>query len=81
MANAIDTRFNMIWDYVLLESYLFLVVEHFETDFRMQALCVNTAWHNSYFLHFIARNSRRHSAYLVHDHHWIEAWRQIHETY
>ena len=81
MANAIDTRFNMIWDYVLLESYLFLVVEHFETGLKMQALCVNTAWHNSYFFHFIAGNSRRHSAYLVQNHHWIGAWRLIYEMY
>ena len=81
MSNAIDTHFNMIRGYVLLESYLFLVVEHFETKFRMQALCVNSAWHNSYFLHFIAGNSRRHSAYLFQNHHWIEAWRQIYEKY
>ena len=81
MANAIDTRFNTIWDYVLLESYPFLVVENFETDLRMQALCVNTAWHNSYFLHFIAGNSRRHAAYLVQDHHWIDAWRRIYEIH
>ena len=42
------------------------------------ALCVKTAWHNSYFLHFTASILRKFVPLVVPDRHWFDARQWIH---
>ncbi len=52
LANSLDRRFNEIWPYHVTERYPFLLLDEFESDPLLLGACVNSAWTNSYFLHF-----------------------------
>ncbi len=52
LANGLDRRFNEIWPYHVTERYPFLLLEEFSANPMLLGLCVNTAWTNSYYLHF-----------------------------
>ena len=59
MVNPLDIRFNKLWDEAYFEAYPFFKVENFRADQRMAALCVNMAFQNAYFLHFLAGDTRK----------------------
>lgn len=77
MVRPIDTRFNKLWDDSFFESYPFLQVVNFRDDRRLSALCVTTAYHNAYFLHFLGGNTRNFVGLVMTEHYWEEAWRNI----
>ncbi|MCR9254765.1 MAG: hypothetical protein NXI16_01570 [Alphaproteobacteria bacterium] len=64
-ATPIDPRFNRVWTETWLEHYPFLFAEENRKDQMLIALCVNAAYHNCYFLHFIADGRSRTDAALV----------------
>ena len=74
LVNPIDSRFNKIWDTTMVETYPFLAVSSFAQDKKMSALCVNTAFHNCYFLHFISGPSRAFVGLVVKTHNWTDSW-------
>jgi hypothetical protein len=58
----IDRRFNTIWPHEVMEHYPFIQAFHDNEEMartkvpdyeEVIRLCVNTAWHNSFFLHLI----------------------------
>ncbi len=81
LVNPIDSRFNKIWDTVMIESYPFLSMPALTADTRMSALCVNTAYHNSYFLHFLSGPSRAFVGLVVKDLNWIDSWKAIYHHF
>ncbi len=81
LVNPIDSRFNKIWDTTMVESYPFLSVSGFAQDKRMSALCVNTAYHNAYFLHFIGGPSRAFVGLVAKHHCWTESWQVIQQYF
>lgn len=58
LAKPIDERFNVSWNNEIVEHYPFLLARANYYDQRLLRLCVNAAWHNSYFLHFIGTEAR-----------------------
>lgn len=64
LAAPIDDRFNVTWNGEITEHYPFLLARNNFNDTHLVALCVNAAWHNSFFMHFIGSEGR-HSAPLV----------------
>ena len=81
MVNPIDSRFNKIWDTVLIEAYPFLLVPAFAQDKRMSAFCVNAAYHNAFFLHFISGQSRGFVGLVAKHYHWSDAWAAIQQYF
>lgn len=65
LCNPLDPRFNRPWTEELSESYPFLFQEQNHANQALVAYCVNAAWHNSYFLHFLADGYSRTDASLV----------------
>jgi len=61
----IDPRFNRVWTETWIEHYPFLFSDENRKDQMLIALCVNAAFHNCYFLHFIADGRSRTDAALV----------------
>ncbi|CCQ75131.1 hypothetical protein [Magnetospira sp. QH-2] len=63
---ALDKRFNWPWIYHIFERYSFLLLDEFRGDIRLVTLCVNTAWADSWFMHFTNdRPLSRHHLRLV----------------
>ena len=58
LAQPIDPRFNVSWNNEIIEHYPFLMSRKNFYDRKLLRLCVNAAWHNSYFLHFIGTEAR-----------------------
>ncbi|MEO5337803.1 MAG: hypothetical protein H7841_13060 [Magnetospirillum sp. WYHS-4] len=66
LAADLDRRFNWPWLYHVIERYPFLLNDAYRNDRRLVALCVNSAWANSWFLHFTGdQPATRHHAVLV----------------
>ena len=63
--NRLDPRFNRWWLDALTEDYPFLLLEENHRDVKLVAYCVNAAWHNSYFLHFISDGYSRPDVQLI----------------
>lgn len=61
----IDPRFNRVWTETWIEHYPFLFSDENRKDQMLIALCVNAAFHNCYFLHFIADGRSRTDAGLL----------------
>ncbi|GAB6053048.1 hypothetical protein JCM17960_18680 [Magnetospira thiophila] len=62
----LDKRFNWPWIYHILERYSFLLLDEFRFDTRLVTLCVNSAWADSWFMHFTNdRPLSRHHMRLV----------------
>jgi hypothetical protein len=59
LAEPLDPRFNFSWTAEVVEHYPFLFSDDYYNDYVVSSLCVNAAWHNSYFMHFLASKFRR----------------------
>ena len=80
LVHALDTRFNKLWDEILVEHYPFLLAPEVRRDHRLVALCVNAAYHNSFFLHFL-HGVRGFASEVAADRPYAEAWRYIEANY
>jgi hypothetical protein len=58
LANPIDERFNVSWNGEMMEHYPFLASKKNFENRALVSLCVNAAWNNSYFLHFVGATGR-----------------------
>jgi hypothetical protein len=58
LANPIDERFNVSWNGEMMEHYPFLSSRKNFENRALVSLCVNAAWNNSYFLHFVGATGR-----------------------
>lgn len=58
LAAPIDERFNVSWNNEIVEHYPFLMSRTNYYDTKLLRLCVNAAWHNAFFLHFIGTEAR-----------------------
>jgi len=61
LANPLDERFNVSWNSEMAEHYPFLAARRNYDDPKIAGLCVNAAWNNAYFLHFIGATGRKHA--------------------
>ena len=71
---------NKLWDEILVEHYPFLLAPEVRRDHRLVALCVNAAYHNSFFLHFL-HGVRGFASEVAADRPYAEAWRYIEANY
>ena len=62
--HQLDPRFNNDWSGELICNYPFLMTPSNAANHELRAMCVNTAWHNSFFLHFIGNRTRQDVAYV-----------------
>jgi hypothetical protein len=60
MLRPLDHRFNVAWNGEIAEKYPFLLNPRNFHDQHLVSCCVNAAWHNAWFLHFVASASREH---------------------
>jgi hypothetical protein len=58
LASALDERFNVSWSGEIIEHYPFLLARRNFDNHTLVSLCVNAAWHNAYFLHFVGEAAR-----------------------
>lgn len=77
LVHGLDLRFNKLWDECYFENYPFFKVENYRADLRLSALCVNTAYHNAWFLHFLAGNTRQFVGQIIPDKYMEDAWQAI----
>jgi hypothetical protein len=61
LANPLDERFNVSWNGEMAEHYPFLLARRNFEDRMLAGLCVNAAWNNAYFLHFVGASGRIHA--------------------
>ncbi len=74
LVNRLDPRFNKLLGEEIVERYLFLMFDEMRDDDRIKALCVNTAFNNAYFLHFIEKDAGGYIDLLVPE----ESWQTLH---
>jgi hypothetical protein len=67
LATPVDERFNVSWSGDVHEHYPFLLSRRNFDNRMLVSLCVNAAWNNAYFLHFVGEAGRQ-AADLVFTH-------------
>jgi hypothetical protein len=74
LVNRLDPRFNKLLGEEIVERYLFLIFDELRDDDRIKALCVNTAFNNAFFLHFIEKDVGGYIDLLLPE----ESWQTLH---
>lgn len=63
-ANIIDPRFNFLWRREVVENYSFLCLPKYFDNEEIHSLCVNQAYHNCFFMHFVKNDFRASIKYV-----------------
>lgn len=62
LASKLDPRFNVSWNGDIIEFYPFLLEGRNFHNTKLIEVCVNTAWHNAFMLHFVESETRSHAS-------------------